>query len=35
MRRRAFAALGALHLYGARAVPALLEQDGHSAQRLY
>ena len=34
-RGRAFVALGALHLYGAHGVLALLEQDGYSAQRLY
>lgn len=34
-RGRAFVALGALHLYGAKGVLALLEQDGYQAQRLY
>ncbi len=34
-RGRAFVALGALHLYGARGVLALLEQDGYAAERLY
>lgn len=34
-RGSAFIALGALHLYGARGVLALLEQDGYAAQRLY
>jgi len=34
-RGRAFVALGALHLYGAKGVLALLERDGYQAQRLY
>lgn len=34
-RGRTFVALGALHLYGAKGVLALLEQDGFRAQRLY
>ena len=34
-RGRAFVALGALHLYGAKGVLALLEQDGYRTQRLY
>jgi uncharacterized protein YbaP (TraB family) len=34
-RGRAFVALGALHLYGANGVLALLEQDGYRARRLY
>jgi len=28
-------AIGALHLYGAKGVLAMLEQDGYRAQRLY
>jgi uncharacterized protein YbaP (TraB family) len=34
-RGRAFVAIGALHLYGAKGVLALLERDGYRAQRLY
>lgn len=34
-RGRAFVAVGALHLYGARGVLALLEEDGYRADRLY
>jgi len=34
-RGRAFVALGALHLYGARGVLALLQQDGYRAARVY
>ena len=34
-RGNAFVALGALHLYGAKGVLALLEQDGYRASRVY
>jgi uncharacterized protein len=34
-RGGAFAAVGALHLYGTRGVLALLEQDGYRAARVY
>ncbi len=34
-RGDAFVALGALHLYGERGVPALLEQDGYRVARVY
>lgn len=34
-RGRAFVALGALHLYGAKGILALLEDDGYSARRVY
>lgn len=34
-RGRAFVAIGALHLYGANGVLALLEQDGYRAERVY
>jgi uncharacterized protein YbaP (TraB family) len=34
-RGAAFVALGALHLYGARGVLALLEKDGYRARRIY
>lgn len=34
-RGRAFVAVGALHLYGAKGVLALLEEDGYRAQRVY
>jgi uncharacterized protein YbaP (TraB family) len=34
-RGRAFVALGALHLYGARGVLALLEEDGYRTERVY
>jgi len=34
-RGRAFVAIGALHLYGARGVLALLEEDGFRARRVY
>lgn len=34
-RGRAFVAIGALHLYGARGVLALLEEEGYRAERLY
>jgi uncharacterized protein len=34
-RGRAFVALGALHLYGAKGVLALLEEDGYRARRVY
>ena len=34
-RGRAFVAIGALHLYGAKGVLALLARDGYRAQRLY
>jgi uncharacterized protein YbaP (TraB family) len=34
-RGRAFVAIGALHLYGANGVLALLEQDGYRTRRLY
>jgi uncharacterized protein YbaP (TraB family) len=31
----AFIAMGALHLYGSRGVPALLEQKGYRVTRIY
>ena len=34
-RGRAFVAVGALHLYGAKGILALLEEDGYSARRVY
>ena len=34
-RGRAFVAIGALHLYGAKGVLALLEQEGYRARRVY
>jgi uncharacterized protein YbaP (TraB family) len=34
-RGRAFVALGALHLYGEKGVPALLEQDGWHTRRMH
>jgi uncharacterized protein len=34
-RGKAFVAVGALHLYGASGVLALLEEDGYRAQRVY
>ena len=34
-RGRAFVAVGALHLFGARGVLALLEEDGYRAERVY
>lgn len=34
-RGRAFVAVGALHLYGAKGVLALLEEDGYAARRVY
>lgn len=34
-RGRAFVAVGALHLFGAKGVLALLEEDGYAARRVY
>jgi uncharacterized protein YbaP (TraB family) len=34
-RGEAFVALGALHLYGAKGVLALLEADGYRVQRVH